>query len=153
MSIKSVMPSNHLILCCSLLFVPSIFPKPLSTCLALFTEARYTLTEKSVMWEFLALKSESESRSVISTSLRPHGLYSPWNSPGQNTGVSNHSLLQGNLPNPGIELRSPTLQVDSSPAEPAGKPKNTAVGSLSLLQGNILTQESNGGLLHWRQIL
>ena len=28
-----------------------------------------------------------ESRSVISNSLRPHGLYSPWNSPGQNAGV------------------------------------------------------------------
>ena len=150
MSIKSVMPSNHLILCCSFLFVPSIFPKPLSTCLALFTEARYTLIEKSGMWEFLALKSESESRSVISTSLRPHRLYNPWNSPGQNSGVSNHSLLQGNLPNPGIELRSPTLQADSSPA---GKRKNTAVGSLSLLQGNFPTQESKGGLLHWRQIL
>ena len=29
------------------------------------------------------------------------------------------------LSNPGIELRSPTLQVDSLPAEPPGKPKNT----------------------------
>ena len=39
----------------------------------------------------------------------------------------------GDLPNPGIEPGSPTLQVDSLPAEPAGKPKNTGVGSLSLL--------------------
>ena len=38
---------------------------------------------------------ESESRSVVSDSLRPHGLYSPWNSPGQNTGVDNLSLFQG----------------------------------------------------------
>ena len=30
---------------------------------------------------------ESESRSVMSDSLQPHGLYSPWNSPGQNAGV------------------------------------------------------------------
>ena len=36
-----------------------------------------------------------ETRSVVSDSLRPHGLYSPWNSPGQNTGVGSHSLLQG----------------------------------------------------------
>ena len=36
--------------------------------------------------------------------------------------------------------------------EPPGKPKNTGVGSLSLLQGNFLTQESNQGLLHCRQI-
>ena len=54
-----------------------------------------------------------ESHSVVSNSLRPHGLYSPLNSPGQTTGV----------------------------------------GSLSLLQGIFLTQESNWGLLHCRQIL
>ena len=36
----------------------------------------------------------SESRSVVSDSLQPHGLYSPWNSPGQNTGVGSLSLLQ-----------------------------------------------------------
>ena len=40
----------------------------------------------------------SESRSVVSNSLRPHGLYSPWNSPGQNTGLGSCSLLQGIFP-------------------------------------------------------
>ena len=40
----------------------------------------------------------SQSRSVESDSLRPHGLYSPWNSPGQNTGVGSLSLLQGIFP-------------------------------------------------------
>ena len=39
------------------------------------------------------------------------------------------------LPDPGIEPRSPTLQADSLPSEPPGKPKNTGVGSLFLLQG------------------
>ena len=39
-----------------------------------------------------------ESRSVMSDSLQPHGLYSPWNSPGQNTGVGSLSLLQGIFP-------------------------------------------------------
>ena len=38
------------------------------------------------------------SRSVVSDSLQPHGLYSPWNSPGQNTGVGSLSLLQGIFP-------------------------------------------------------
>ena len=94
--------------------------------------------------------SKRESLSVMSNSLWPHGLISPWNSPGQ-------SRLPfpspGNLPNPGIEPRSPTLQEDSLPAEPQGKPKNTGVGSLSLLQGIFLTQESNWGLLHCRWIL
>ena len=59
----------------------------------------------------------------------------------------------GDLPNPGIEPRSPVLQADSSPAEPQGKPKNTEVGSLSLLQWIFLTQESNWGLLHCGWIL
>ena len=37
----------------------------------------------------------------MSNSLRPHGLYSPWNSPGQNTGVGSCSLLQGTFPTQG----------------------------------------------------
>ena len=49
----------------------------------------------------MCLIYESESRSIMSNSLRPHGLYSPWNSPGQNTGVGSHSLLQGILPTHG----------------------------------------------------
>ena len=48
---------------------------------------------------------------------------------------------------------SPALQVDSLPAEPQGKPKNTGVGSLVLLQGIFPTEKSNQGLLHCRQIL
>ena len=43
-------------------------------------------------------------------------------SPGKNTRVGCHALLQGDLPNPGIEPRSPALQADSLPSEPPGKP-------------------------------
>ena len=103
----------------------------------------------SILW----LLSSCESHSVMSDSLRCRGLYSPWNSPGQNTGVGSFSLSPGDLPNPRIEPRSPALQVDSLPAEQQRKPKNTGVGSLSLLQCIILTQELNLGLLHCRQIL
>ena len=39
-----------------------------------------------------------ERCSVMSDSLRPHGLYSPWNSPGQNTGVRSVSILKGTFP-------------------------------------------------------
>ena len=50
--------------------------------------------------------SECESHSVVSDSLQPHGLYSPWNSPSQNTGVGSLSLLQEIFPtqelNPGL---------------------------------------------------
>ena len=67
----------------------------------------------------------------MSDSLQHHGLYSPWNSPGQNTVVGSLSLLQQRSPwdlsNPGIKPRSPALQ-------PQGKSKNSGVGSLSLLQ-------------------
>ena len=67
-------------------------------------------------------KVESESRSVVSDSLRIHGLYIV------------HGLLQTRLlewvvypfsrgsSQPRLEPRSPTLQVDSLPAEPQGKP-------------------------------
>ena len=47
--------------------------------------------------------------------------------------------------------RSPALQADSFPSEPPAKP-SSGVDSLSLLQGIFPTQESNWGLLHWRQI-
>ena len=53
----------------------------------------------------------------MSDSLQTHGLDSPWNSPGQNTGVGSLALLHGDLPNPVIKPRSPELQADSSPAE------------------------------------
>ena len=85
--------------------------KPKYSCNSLHWAISFT----AVVWNqtFNVSKwSESESRSVVSNSLQPHGLYNPWNSPGHNTGVGSHSLLQGNLPNLGIKPRSPTLQVD-----------------------------------------
>ena len=42
-----------------------------------------------------------ESHSVVSSSLRPQGLYSPWDSPGKNTGVGCHALLEGIFPTQG----------------------------------------------------
>ena len=44
--------------------------------------------------------------------------------------------LPGDFPSPGIESRSPALQAGSLPSEPPGKPKNTGVDSISLLQGS-----------------
>ena len=101
---------------------------------------------------FSIFESERESHSVFSDSCDP-------------LDYTVHGILQARilewvafpfsrgLPNPGIEPRSPALQVDSLPAEPQGKPKNTGGGSLSLLQGIFLTQELNWGILHYRQIL
>ena len=61
---------------------------------------------------------------------RPHGLeptklHHPWDFPGKNTGVGCHGLLQGNLPNPGIEptsVVSPALAGEFFTTVPPGKP-------------------------------
>ena len=98
------------------------------------------------------------SHSVTSNSLWPHGLQPtrllcPWGFSRQEYWSGLPCSPQGDLPNPWIKPRSPTLQADSLLSEPLGKPKNIGVGSLSLLQGLFLTQESNWGLMHCRQIL
>ena len=86
--------------------------------------------------------------SVVSDSLWPHGLQParllcPWDSPGKNTGVGCHALLQGILPNPGIEPKSPAspaLQEDFSRAEPWGSPREV-LGSYFVLERDAV---------HWR---
>ena len=69
---------------------------------------------------------------------------SAWNSLGQNPGEAfPFSKASSQLRN----------QSQVSPAEPQGKPKNTGMGSLSVLQQIFPTQESNWVLLYSRQIL
>ena len=62
--------------------------------LCCFPFSTLTCTESFLDPDF-GPESESESCSVVSDSFRPHELYSPWNSPGQNTGVDSLSLLRG----------------------------------------------------------
>ena len=95
------------------------------------------------------------SRSVMSDSVTPWAIacQAPLvheDSSGKTTGVDFHALF---LPVPGIKPRSPALQADCLPSEPPGKRMDTGVVSLTLHQGNFLTQEQNWGLLHCRQIL
>ena len=100
-----------------------------------------------------------KSHSVVSNSLRPPvwtscmHVWTPCMNPIQSMEFSRPEYWSGypfsspgDLPNPGIERRSPLFQADSLPAESQGKPKSTIVGSLSLLQ----TPQS---LLHCRRIL
>ena len=96
--------------------------------------------------------SQNESHSVFSDSLWPHGLYSPLNSLGQNTGVGSLSFLQEIFP---TQDRTQISHVAGEffTSWATEKPKNTRVGSLSLLQWIFPTQELNWGLLHFRQIL
>ena len=69
------------------------------------------------------VSQKSESHSVVSDSLRPYGLYSPWNSPGQNTGVDSLSLLQGIFQPGPIKCDLPSLSLlrglSPSPPTPA----------------------------------
>ena len=70
---------------------------PIKLPMAFFTELKQKF-HYSWKWKWKSLSCVLLSR--------PHGLYSPWNSPGQNTGVGSLSLLQGTLPtqgsNPGL---------------------------------------------------
>ena len=63
----------------------------------------YYWSQLGEFWASLCLHVKMK---VQVDSLRPHGLYSPWNSPGQNSGVSSRSLLEGIFPtqksNPGL---------------------------------------------------
>ena len=68
------------------------------------------------------IENESESHSVVSDSLRPHGLYSPLNSPGQNTGLGSLSLLQGIFPTQGLNPFLLYWQMDSLQLSHQGSP-------------------------------
>ena len=98
------------------------------------------------------------SRSVVSDSLQLHELYlarflCPWGFSRQKYWSGLACPSPGDLPNPGIESRSPVLQVDSLPSEPPGNPKITVEGSLSLLKVIFLTKKSNQSLMYCRRIL
>ena len=108
------------------------------------------------MFSALSMQTQGgggESRSVVSDSLGRRGLHSPWNAPGQNTGVGSLSLLQGLFPTQGsnwglLHCRQILYQLSHQ-----GSPRNTGEGSLSLLQEIFPTQGSKQGLLHCRRIL
>ena len=78
---------------------PQHYRQPRNTCVGIRT--RHSFQDAVLLQDDC-----SESRSVVSDSLQPRGLYSPWNSPGQNTGVGGLSLLRGIFPtqgwNPGL---------------------------------------------------
>ena len=99
------------------------------------------------------IKSESESRSVVSVSPRPHGLHSPWNSPGQNTGMGSLSLLQEIVPTqrsiPGLPYCRWVLYQLSH----KGSPKILECVVYPFPRGSSQPRNQTQGLLHCRQIL
>ena len=83
----------------------------------------------------MKVKSESEVAQSCPTlsdpmDCSPPGPSVPGDSPGKHTAVGCHALLQGNLPNSGVEPRSPSLQAGSLPVEPPGKPIDIRYGLL-----------------------
>ena len=107
----------------------------------------WALIEKPWLSFRIVKRCESESRSVVSDSLWLPVLYSPWNSPGQNTGVGSLSLLQGIFPtqelNPGLpHCRRILYQLSNKES-----PRTLQWVACPFSRG------PNWGLLHCRQIL
>ena len=103
-------------------------------------------TQTETILHLRDFSSQSKSRSVVSNSLRPHGILQArileWVA---------FPFSRGSC-QPRDQTQVSHIVGRSLPAEPQGKPKNTGVGILSLLQQIFPTQESNQGLLHCRQI-
>ena len=89
----------------------------------------------------------------MSNSMRPHGLYSSWNSLGQNTEVGSLSLLQGIFPAQGSNPDLPHCRWILCQLSYQGSPRLLEWVAYPFLQQIFLTQESNQCLLHCRQTL
>ena len=108
--------------------------------------------KKSSLWYIWTLTKEKKrsvcvSHSVMSDSLRTHQLWVPmlpWNSPGKNTGVDCHFLFQGVYLGPRIKTRSPTLQADSLPTEPAEKPRRVEWVAYPFFRGTFQLRNQTG---------
>ena len=105
------------------------------------------------MWVLFLCCAWSHLTLCDSIYCNPSGSSCPWGFSRQEYWSGLPCPPPGDLPNPGIKPRSPTLQVDSLPTERQRMPKTTGVSCLSLLQGIFPTQKSNQGLLHCRRIL
>ena len=110
---------------------------------------------KALRIKKLTLTSLTELRlcSVVSDSLQPHGLYSPWNSPGQNTGVGSLSLLQGIFPTQGLNPGLPHYRKILYQLSHQGSPKILGWVAYPFSRRSSQPKNQTGGLLHCRRIL
>ena len=67
-------------------------------------------------------------------------LLCPWDSPGKNTGVGDHVLLQGIVPTEPVSPVSSTLQADPLPTEPPGKPNILYIHAIKYCRDTIRYQ-------------
>ena len=98
-------------------------------------------------------ENESENHSIVSDSLWPHGLYSPWNSPGQNTGAGSLSLLQGIFPSQGSNPGLSNFKLILYQLSHKGSPRILEWVAYPFSRRIFLTKESNQGILYYRRIL
>ena len=88
----------------------------------------------------------------LCVTLQPHGLYSPWNSPGQNTRVGSLSLLQGIFPTRGSNPGLPHCRQILYQLSHKGSPR-TLEWVAYAISSDLPDPGLNQGLLHCRQIL
>ena len=89
----------------------------------------------------------------MSDSLWPHGLYSPWSSPGQNTRVSSLFLLQGIFPTQGLNPGLPLCRRILYQLSHQGSPRIQEWVAYPFSSRSSWPRNRTGGLLHWRRIL
>ena len=108
------------------------------------------LIRRTFVGKVMIESPKSESRSVVSDSLGPHGLHSPWNSPGQNTVVGSLSFLQGIFLSQGSNSGLPHCRWILYHLSPKGSPENP-IDSIKKY-GNIIN-ESDTKLIYQNMLL
>ena len=119
------------------------------TCIGIYIYM-YVYTHTYNICAVLCLVTQSSPTVFDPMDCSPPGSSVHGDSPGKKTGSGLLCPPPGDLPNPGIEPRSPALQADSLQSEPLRKPKNTGAGSLSPLQGNLSHSSILAGTILWQ---
>ena len=88
----------------------------------------------------------------MSNSLQSHRLYSPWNSPGQNTGVDSLSLLPGIFPTQGLNPGLPHCWQILYQLSHKGSPRILEWVAYPFSSGSSRPRDQTGVFLHCRQI-
>ena len=112
-----------------------------------------TLLPVQGAWVRSLIREMKWSPSVVSNSMSPHGLYSPWNSPGQNTGVGSLSLLRGIFPTQRLNPGLPHCRQILHQLSYKGSPRILEWVAYPFSRGSSRTRNVNRGLLHCRRIL
>ena len=105
------------------------------------------------IWLEIILKKKKEWKSFSRVRVFTTPRTSPWNSPGQNTGVGSLSLLQGIFPTQGSNPGLPDWRRSLYELSHQGSPRILEWVACPFSSGSSPPKESNQGLLHCRSIL